>query len=129
MSSCHCSFHKLSTSDKWNTCTDYWTKHSHLNYVSTHLQGAFYLTCLNGVLHFQFAYKSMLRLEFFFFFFDVLFLSNLYTQCGAWPCNPEIKSCMLHQLRQTGAPTLEEFLVESVRASWIKSIIKTWKDW
>ena len=37
------------------------------------------------------------------FFKKILFLSNLYTQCGAQTHNPKIKSRMLHWLSQPGA--------------------------
>ena len=35
------------------------------------------------------------------------FLSNLYTQCGAWTHNPKIKSHKLYQLNQPGASPVE----------------------
>ena len=41
-----------------------------------------------------------------FVFFKILFLSNLYTQCGAWTHNSETKSHMFYQLSQRGAPRL-----------------------
>ena len=41
-------------------------------------------------------------LFFSFFLFKILFLNNLYTHCGAWTYNPEIKSHMLYQLNQSG---------------------------
>ena len=40
-----------------------------------------------------------------------LFLSHLYTQCGAWSHNPEIKSRMLHQLSQPGAPLFPQIFL------------------
>ena len=45
---------------------------------------------------------------FFFclFFFKFIYLSNLYTQHGAQTHNLEIKSCMLFQLTQPGAPNM-----------------------
>jgi len=39
-----------------------------------------------------------------FYFFKILFLSNLYTQCGAWTHNPESKNRMLYWLSQPVAP-------------------------
>ena len=44
------------------------------------------------------------KIERFWVFFKILFLSNLYTQCGAWSYNPKTKSCMLFRLNQPGAP-------------------------
>ena len=41
-----------------------------------------------------------------FFLKIFLFVSNLYTQCGAWTHNPKTKSPTLHRLSQPGAPTL-----------------------
>ena len=38
------------------------------------------------------------------FFFKILFLSNFYTQGGAWTHNPKGKSFMLHWLSQPDAP-------------------------
>lgn len=40
----------------------------------------------------------------YFCILSILFLSNLYSQHGAWTHNPDIKSCTLHQLSQPGAP-------------------------
>ena len=39
--------------------------------------------------------------------FKILFLSNLYTQRGAWTHDPKIKSCMLYQLSQPDTRDLE----------------------
>ena len=39
----------------------------------------------------------------------VLILSGLHTQRGAWTQNPEMKSCMLYWLSQSGAPILTIF--------------------
>ena len=49
------------------------------------------------------------------FIFKILFLSNLYTQCGAWAHSPEISSHMLYLLSQPGAPDMNilEYIVLS----------------
>ena len=41
----------------------------------------------------------------FYYFLKFIYLSNLYTQCGARSHHPEIKSLMLYQLSLLGAPT------------------------
>ena len=38
----------------------------------------------------------------YFFFLKLIYLSNLYTQCGAPTPDPEIKSCMLYLMNQQG---------------------------
>lgn len=47
-----------------------------------------------------------------YYYFKILFLTNLYTHCGAH--NPEIKSHTLHQVRQPGAPIWFFFFINSV---------------
>lgn len=53
------------------------------------------LTCLE--------FRALLR-TWFYLFLKISFLSYLYTQRGAQTHNPEIKSSMLYQLSQPGAP-------------------------
>ena len=52
----------------------------------------------------------------FFFLFKVfcIYLSNLYTQCGAQTQDPEIKSYMLFQLSQLGTPCMRYFYVNCI---------------
>ena len=47
---------------------------------------------------------------FIFFFFKILFLSDVYTQHGAWTHNPETKSCTLYALSQPGPPSVFIYL-------------------
>ena len=53
-----------------------------------------------------------LSLSLSFSFLKVLFVSNLYPQCGAQTYNSEIKRCMLYWLSQPGAPLLTVFLTK-----------------
>ena len=60
------------------------------------------------------------------FFKVYLFLSNLYTQCGAQIHNLKIKSLMLSWLSQSGAPILDSLYMEFYLCSlcvWFLSIM------
>ena len=52
--------------------------------------------------------------------FKILFLSNLYTQHGAWTHNPKIKSWMLFQPNQPGAPAFVVFNLNYI--CWLPSM-------
>ena len=52
--------------------------------------------CWRTYNHCQASPESVYFRESFFFFFKILFLSNLYTQCGAQSHNRKIKSHILH---------------------------------
>lgn len=52
----------------------------------------------------------------FFFFFRILFLSYLYTQCGTRTHGPEVKSPMLYRLGQPGTLSIVWNFGMSVRA-------------
>lgn len=61
-----------------------------------------------GVEFFQMLFLHLLRWLYFFLIYSskitlIFFLSKLYTQCGAWTHDPEIKNCMLYQLSQPSA--------------------------
>jgi len=71
--------------------------------VSVSLLSIFFMNCLGFFL---------LRV-----FFLSFYLSNLYTPCGAWTHNFEIKSCMVLWLSQPGTPGLLVFLLLSFESS------------
>ena len=56
--------------------------------------------------------KDLLAMSYYYFqlwslkiiFLCFIYLSNLYAPCGARTDDPEIKSCMLYLLSQSGAP-------------------------
>lgn len=48
------------------------------------------------------------------FIYFIIFFSNLYTQRGAWTYDTEIKSRMLFWLSQPGAPTMNNFTLNSL---------------
>ena len=50
------------------------------------------------------AYLSTRYFKYTVGFLKILFLGNFYTQHGAWTYNPDIKSSMLYQQSQLGAP-------------------------
>ena len=47
------------------------------------------------------------------FFFKDLFLSNLYTLCGAWTQNSKTKSRALYWMSQPGTPSFTSVLKDS----------------
>ena len=57
-------------------------------------------------------------------FLRFYFLSNLYTQCGAWTHNPKVRSLMLHQLSQPGA-LLYGFLKQIILTTCYKTNLYT----
>ena len=75
-----------------------------ITFVVTLFQPPMFLVCF-----FLSAYSvSYCERHTFFFVFvvKILCVSNFYTQCRAWICNPEIKSHMLHWVGQPGAPEI-----------------------
>ena len=65
--------------------------------------------CFTSASHMHFLWGNGLFFQIFIFFFSffflsIVFLSNLYTQCGAWTYNPDIQSHMLFQMSQPGVP-------------------------
>ena len=49
--------------------------------------------------------KVHLHIILWTFFFRLFFLSRLHAQHGVWTHNPEIKGCMLYQLRHSCTPS------------------------
>jgi len=54
--------------------------------------------------------KNLNKSILLFFFLSFIYLSNLYTQCRTGYHDPEIKSRILFQLSQPGAPPFSFFM-------------------
>lgn len=67
------------------------------------IQKIFHLISLLNEIKVNFREEENSKLS---FFFKVLFVSNVYTQCGTHIYNPEIRSCVLYHLSPPGAPTI-----------------------
>lgn len=65
------------------------------------------------------AANLVLNIFSFFIFLKDFFLSNLYTQHGARTHNPKIKSPLLYQLSQRGAPCFTWFWIDLILFDYI----------
>ena len=72
-------------------------------------------------------HKAMKKRELcpLFYFLRILCLSNPYIQCGTQAYNPKIKSHLLYQLSQPGAPRIMSFKkVDRNWGTWVAQLAK-----